>query len=173
MPECLNPARLYAGGSAIAGALPRRNPVITRGTQLRTYIRTYVPRRWVYDLRAHRDVCSLVLLALSVPPRARRRLVVVVVAHDSGAVRYVRTYPRRFPFAFIHGGGERPTDVAVCATFSTLGVTAVCGERLFVRGGCRRIPDADTTIYINRFRNERRDTKGMEGNVARKKSPCS
>ena len=40
-PECPNawiPPRLYAGGSAIAGALPRRNPVITRGTQLCTHV---------------------------------------------------------------------------------------------------------------------------------------
>jgi len=36
MPECLNPVPRLAmqAGSAIAGALPRRNPVITRGTQL-------------------------------------------------------------------------------------------------------------------------------------------
>lgn len=41
MPECLNPGPgyiRYAGGSAIAGALPRRNPVITRGTQLGTCV---------------------------------------------------------------------------------------------------------------------------------------
>lgn len=93
MPECLNPGPgyvRYAGGSAIAGALPRRNLVITRGTQLGNVCTL----RWWY-------VCTTDYMLLLPPVSAAAPApapAVVVVAHDGG------TYLRRFPFAFVHHG---------------------------------------------------------------------